>query len=62
MNKVDARLFSLRIFCEKRPGQFINLMQALKLLGLIIVHANITTYLGLILNDFNAEVIATSSE
>lgn len=53
---MDGRLYSLRIFCEKLPGVFIKLMQALNVLGLIIVHANITSYHGLILNDFNAEV------
>lgn len=55
---MDGRLFSLRIFCEKRPGVFVKLMQALDVLGLNVVHANITTFRGLVLNIFNAEVIA----
>jgi hypothetical protein len=33
-------------------------MQALDVLGLNVVHANITTFRGLVLNIFNAEVIA----
>lgn len=56
VNKMDGRLFSLRIFCEKRPGVFVKLMQALDVLGLNVVHANITTFRGLVLNVFNAEV------
>ncbi|KAG0579679.1 hypothetical protein KC19_4G116300 [Ceratodon purpureus] len=56
VNKMDGRLFSLRIFCEKRPGVFVKLMQALDVLGLNVVHANITTFRGLVLNIFNAEV------
>ena len=56
MNKMDSRLFSLRILCEKRPGVFVKLMQALDVLGLNVVHANITTFRGLVLNIFNAEV------
>jgi hypothetical protein len=54
---MDGRLFSLRIFCEKRPGVFVKLMQALDALGLDVVHANITTFRGLVLNVFNAEVV-----
>lgn len=57
VSKMDGRLFSLRIFCEKRPGVFVKLMQALDVLGLSVVHANITTFRGLVLNVFNAEVI-----
>nr|XP_024366771.1 transcription factor ABORTED MICROSPORES-like isoform X2 [Physcomitrium patens]XP_024366772.1 transcription factor ABORTED MICROSPORES-like isoform X2 [Physcomitrium patens] len=56
VSKMDGRLFSLRIFCEKRPGVFVKLMQALDVLGLSVVHANITTFRGLVLNVFNAEV------
>ncbi|CAM6027943.1 unnamed protein product [Sphagnum balticum] len=56
VNKMDGRLFSLRIFCEKRPGVFVKLMQALDALGLDVVHANITTFRGLVLNVFNAEI------
>ncbi|KAG0590961.1 hypothetical protein KC19_1G138900 [Ceratodon purpureus] len=56
VNKMDGRLLSLRIFCEKRPGVFVKLMQALDVLGLNVVHANITTFRGLVLNIFNAEI------
>ncbi|MCO5583883.1 hypothetical protein L7F22_037799 [Adiantum nelumboides] len=55
VSKIDGQLFSLRIFCEKRPGVFIKLMQALDVLGLDVLHANITTFRGLVLNVFNAE-------
>lgn len=57
---MDGHLFSLRIFCEKRPGVFVKLMQALDVLGLDVVHANITTFRGLVLNVFNAEVAPPS--
>lgn len=56
VSKVDGQTFTLRIFCEKRPGVFVKLMQALDVLGLDILHANITTFRGLVLNVFNAEV------
>ncbi|KAI5065116.1 hypothetical protein GOP47_0019811 [Adiantum capillus-veneris] len=55
VSKLDGQLFSLRIFCEKRPGVFVKLMQALDVLGLDVLHANITTFRGLVLNVFNAE-------
>ncbi|KAI5074686.1 hypothetical protein GOP47_0011009 [Adiantum capillus-veneris] len=55
VSKIDGKLFSLRIFCEKRPGVFVKLMQALDVLGLEVLHANITTFRGLVLNVFNAE-------
>lgn len=55
VSKIDGQLFSLRIFCEKRPGVFVKLMQALDVLGLEVLHANITTFRGLVLNVFNAE-------
>lgn len=56
VSKVDGQTFTLRIFCEKRPGVFVKLMQALDVLGLDILHANITTFRGLVLNVFNAEI------
>ncbi|KAH7405615.1 hypothetical protein KP509_15G077800 [Ceratopteris richardii] len=55
VSKIDGQLFSLRIFCVKRPGIFVKLMQALNVLGLDVLHANITTFQGLVLNVFNAE-------
>ncbi|CAM6104843.1 unnamed protein product [Calypogeia fissa] len=55
VTKIDSQLFSLRIFCEKRPGVFVKLMQNLDVLGLDIVNANITTFRGLVLNILNAE-------
>ncbi|MCO5560169.1 hypothetical protein L7F22_013776 [Adiantum nelumboides] len=55
VSKLDGQLFNLRIFCEKRPGVFVKLMQALDVLGLEVLHANITTFRGLVLNVFNAE-------
>ncbi|EFJ13392.1 hypothetical protein SELMODRAFT_451590 [Selaginella moellendorffii] len=56
VSKMDAHLLTLRIFCEKRPGVFVKLMQALDALGLDVLHANITTFRGLVLNVFNAEM------
>ncbi|KAJ7528909.1 hypothetical protein O6H91_15G025500 [Diphasiastrum complanatum] len=56
VSKMDAHLFTLRIFCEKRPGVFVKLLQALDTLGLDVLHANITTFRGLVLNVFNAEI------
>lgn len=56
VSKMDGQIFSLRIFCEKRPGVFVKLMQALDVLGLDVLHANITTFRGLVLNVFNAEI------
>ena len=56
VNKLDSHGFSLRIFCEKRPSVFVKLMHTLDVLGLDVVHANITTFRGLVLNVFNAEV------
>lgn len=56
VSKMDGHIFSLRIFCEKRPGVFVKLMQALDVLGLDVLHANITTFRGLVLNVFNAEM------
>lgn len=56
VNEIDSQHFSLRIFCEKRPGVFVKLMQNLDVLGLDIVNANITTFRGLVLNILNAEV------
>jgi hypothetical protein len=56
VNKIEGQLFSVRIFCEKRPGVFVKLMQNLDVLGFDIVNANITTFRGLVLNILNAEV------
>jgi UTP:GlnB (protein PII) uridylyltransferase len=56
VNKIEGQLFSVRIFCEKRPGVFVKLMKNLDVLGFDIVNANITTFRGLVLNILNAEV------
>ncbi|MCO5573527.1 hypothetical protein L7F22_027298 [Adiantum nelumboides] len=62
VSKLDGQLFNLRIFCEKRPGVFVKLMQALDVLGLELLHANITTFRGLVLNVFNAESYPLKSD
>ncbi|XP_057832421.1 transcription factor ABORTED MICROSPORES isoform X2 [Cryptomeria japonica] len=56
VSQVDTHVFNLRIFSEKRDGGFVRLMQAMDRLGLDILNANITSFRGLVLNVFNAEM------
>ncbi|KAH9308209.1 hypothetical protein KI387_036120, partial [Taxus chinensis] len=56
VSQLDTHVFNLRIFSEKRVGGFVRLMQAMDRLGLDILNANITSFRGLVLNVFNAEM------
>lgn len=53
---IGTREFLLKLLCEQKRGGFARLMEAINVLGLQVVDANITTFNGNVLNIFRVEV------
>ncbi|CBI28531.3 unnamed protein product, partial [Vitis vinifera] len=52
---IGTREFLLKLLCEQKRGGFARLMEAINVLGLQVVDANITTFNGNVLNIFRVE-------
>ncbi|XP_034682789.1 transcription factor bHLH90 isoform X2 [Vitis riparia] len=52
---IGTREFLLKLLCEQKRGGFARLMEAINVLGLQVVDANITTFNGKVLNIFRVE-------
>lgn len=54
--QIDGNEFFIKVFCEKKRGGFVSLMEALNALGLEVTNANVISCRGLVSNVFKVGV------